>query len=422
MAEVQTPDESVDYYNHLTSFEVNFPGVPPEVFNEITPREIILAESLLTPGLQTSVKLNSYVHTLPSSLKMFDKFKGAQMQIKITKPSLAPDYPTTMEIDQVTYRLGGRSSTNPNTTDNRKLLGRTVEELIFHACDPTLLKDAASLVSKSWKCNTPSDVTREVLGACAGARSMNIESSGPARGYIAENIHPFQVVTQQGEAALAGGNDPSFLHFMTFENGGTHHFRSLHTMVKQAPVTKVPLHYNSAGTAYTDVHALLNYVFPCDFDLLSDILNGLGQDGADINSLVLFNPANRLWSLLGSKSKECGSGAGVIKQMQTNQGSESSQDMCPDYKATWALKRQARMGLLEKDKIALRIVVPWNPIYHAGKVIKIDLNNIDDPTGTSLNYGSGNYLISAMTHNIKQGGFSTTTIDAVSQTVGAGEV
>jgi hypothetical protein len=54
-------------------------------------------------------------------------------------------------------------------------------------------------------------VVSDVLVNCAGAINPDIEPSLPARDYIAENIHPFQVVNQQAEVALAGGNDPSFL-------------------------------------------------------------------------------------------------------------------------------------------------------------------------------------------------------------------
>jgi hypothetical protein len=78
------------------------------------------------------------------------------------------------------------------------------------------------------------------------------------------------------------------------------------------------------------------------------------------------------------------------------------------------------MALLERDKIALRLTVPWNPIYNAGKVIKINLKN--DQDSSILNYGSGNYLIVSLIHTIRSGGYSTITMDCVSQTVGQGEV
>jgi len=404
----------------LTSLEVSFDGIDQATqLADFTVREVILCESLLTPGLQTSMHAHSYLHNLPK--KFFDDMKGSGIKIKVTRPGLSQfGFPTTLDVDQTVYRLGGRSSTEASGTDSRQMISRAVEKLTFHACDPTLLADAATLVSKAWKCTTPSSIVSEVLAQCTGATRLNVEQAPPARDYIAENIHPFQVVSQQAQAALAGGNDPSFVHFMTYENKGTHHFRSLYAMTKQAPI--IELEYSNAGKSFLLPTSIMNYTFPCDFDLLSDILNGVGADGSDINSLALFNPANKLFSLLGSQARGCGIGSGVFKMSMSNQGSAEQQNMCPDYVSQYMAKRQARMSLLEKDKIALRLTVPWNPIYNAGKVIRIRLRNDEDKTKQVENYGSGDYLISAVLHNIRSGGFSTITMDCVSVSAGVGIV
>jgi hypothetical protein len=78
------------------------------------------------------------------------------------------------------------------------------------------------------------------------------------------------------------------------------------------------------------------------------------------------------------------------------------------------------MGLLEKDKVALRLIAPWNPLLHAGDVITLEWKD-KDAGGTQL-YGSGDYLIASMTHRVQMGGYSTTTFDCVSTTVGRGIV
>lgn len=394
----------------LTNIKLEFVGVPPSTMIDVSPAEVILGESLLTPGLQTSVRVHSYFHSVP--IKNLDAFKSSIMKISMNRPLLKLFGITdTMEVSQVTYRV-----------DNRKLINNVTEEFTLHACDQTLLNDASALVSKSWKCTRPSDVVSYVLRSCAGASQLDIESCDPARDYIAENIHPFQVVTQQSNVALAAGNDPSFVHYMTYENLGTHHFRSLNYLSKQSPVAEY--FYNETGIAgdggYRNPYGIMTHSFPCDFDLLSDILNGIDQNGKDINSMTSYNPLTGVFGLFGNQTLGCGIGGGVIKNTMTNTGSEQLQDACPDYAHLYLQKRQARMGLLEQDKIALRITAPWNPTIHAGKIIKLTLYNKNDPT--QLNYGSGNYLVVAMTHNIKNNGFSTTTMDCVSNTVGRGIV
>ena len=203
-------------------------NIPPELILQMTAMEVILGESLLKPGLQTAVRVHSYLHVLP--VKNLDMFKNSTldivMQRKILKQFGIND---TMRVNQVVYRL-----------DNRRPINNNTEEFILHACDQTLLDDAATLVSKMWKCTKPSSVVEEVLRSCAGVDpgQLDVESCDPARDYIAENIHPFQIVAQQTNVALAAGNDPSFLHYMTYKNYGTHHFRSLNYLTKKSPIIK----------------------------------------------------------------------------------------------------------------------------------------------------------------------------------------
>jgi hypothetical protein len=394
----------------LTSIDLAFSGIPESILADFTVREVRLAESILVPGLQTSIKVHSYLHNIPK--KNFDDFKEVNVDIKIKRPILSVyEFPDDLHVNQVVYRLGGRSSTSQDGIDNRKMINRGVEELTFHACDRTLLNDAETLVSKSWKCTTPTDVVKYVLGSCLNAQEMKTEPSQPARDYIAENIHPFQVIAQQANAALAAGNDPSFLHFMTYENLGTHHFRSLKEMTSQSPI--ITLVYNNVGTSYSVPHSIMNYVFPCDFDVLSDKLNSM-----EIGTAAVYNPVTKSYSTFGTQTQGCGIGGGVYKIATSTQGSEGQQYSCPDFVSTYMLKRQARMGLLEKDKVALRLVVPWNPIYNVGKMIKIHLVNTEDDSGKTTLYGTGEYLITALIHDIRSGGYSTNTIDCVSKTAG----
>lgn len=405
----------------LTSVDVDFSGIDENdlLLQDFTLREVTMTESLLTPGLQTAAKFQSFLHNMPP--KNFDKLKGVDMNIRIKRPILAKDgYPDELKVSQVLYRMGGRSAVNPLTTDNRKMVDRAVEELSFHACDVTLLNNQMNLVSKSWKCTPPSVVVNEVLRSCTGARRLNIERADPPRDYIAENIHPFQVVSQQANAALAGGTDPSFVHFMTYENMGTHHFRSLKTMCEQQPI--IELEYSDSGNSYLARNSIMNYVFPCDFDILSDIMNGVGEEGDLLNSLALFNPAIKLFAILGNTSRGCGIGGAVHKVMKSNFGSEIFENSCPDFLYLYGQKRQARMVLLERDKVALRLTVPWNPIYNVGKVIRVRFKNQGDKKGIAENYGSGTYLISSLVHSIRAGGYSTITMDCVATTAGKGIV
>ena len=381
-----------------------------------TVKEVILNESILNPGLQTLVTLHSYIY-MPG--KDLDSFKGGQLQM-----SLSNNDGDNLSVAQKIYRLDNRDF-NPSN------VGAT-EEFTLHACDQSLLNDAKSLVSKSWKCESPDKIVKYVLQSCAGVRNLEVDSATPSRDYIAENIHPFQVVVQQANVAL-DGDDPSFVHFMTYKNNGTHHFKSLKKLCKGS-VSSGNQFYCNAGVEPMDYNgskqAVITFMFPCDFDLLSDILNGVDESGQNINSLTTVNPLNMAMQLFGMggggggglMSGSCGVGSGNAKQSVTNKGTAKEQGGCETDVEKHLLKRQARMGLLEKDKIALRMTTAWRPDIHVGDLVGLNWKNNRNGAAGGVVYGSGTYLVTALSHKIMHGGFATTTMDCVAQTVGKGTV
>ena len=384
--------------------------VSEQLRTEVTVNEVNLTESLLTPGLQTSINVQSG-NALDFN-KILDEYYNANITIFANRPILEQygvkfDFNATQRI----FRLSNRESVN-----------NQYESFTLDACDPTLLKDAQTYVAKSWSCETPSNVVRDVLNQCIKPQNIDIEESLTKRDYIAENIHPFQVITQQSEVALNTSKmDPSFVHFMTYQDRGgndipTHNFRSLTSMALQEPVFNFVYSGKvSTDLNYADPKDVVSYSFPCDFDLLSDILNGYDENGNQYSSVNFLNILSGAASLFG-KMDICGT---TSTSAYTNTGTEDLQNSCNTNIQEYLLKRKARMTLLEQDKIALRLVVPFNPNLNAGKVINFTAIN----SGTSKpNYGSGDYLIVNMTHNIKLGGFGLTILDCVSETVAAGRV
>jgi hypothetical protein len=393
----------------LSDVEVKFGVQDQSDLEEFAVRELNLSESILTPGLMTSILVDAYLHK-PRDL---DVFKGAGVSVRVTRPILA-DYGFKPEL---------KFNNNIYRIQDRKLINNNNERMVIQALHETQLEDARKLMSYPWTCTTPSDIVRQVLTGCLGSRSNDVEDSQPARDYTAENIHPYQVISQQADVALAGGNDPSFLHFMTYENNCTHHFRSLYNMTKQDPVAE--FFFSETGNSleadkdkgYMNPQAVMTHSFPCDFDLLADLLNGINLDGGFIGTSIIENLKNGLSSILGFQPGFC-STAATLKVAQSNVNTEGEQISCPLDVQTHLLKRQARMGMIEKDKIALRLTVPWNASLNAGKVIYFEKLSKDYPT-VKL-YGSGNYLIHSLTHIIKSGGYSTTVMDCVSTTIGQG--
>lgn len=368
-------------------------------------KEILMMESLLSQSPQTAIKLQSQLYE-PSG-KNFDQFKNKDVKFNL----ISSDGTMKLNVKQKVYRLSDRHFMPVN-------VGQT-EEFIVHACDETLLKDAKCLVSKSWKCTRPSEVVSYVLQHCVEAGQKEVQSANPPRDYIAENIHPYQVIQQQANVAL-DGDDPSFLHFMTYENEGKHYFKSLKEMTNGGIAMKYKQRDYEQETGYFAKDAAINFSFPCDFDYLSDLLNGLDENGKDQNTMSIFDPVLKIMRTMGGQQDcDCGIGQFNYKMAQSNKASSEQTDSCNLDVESHLLKRQARMALLEKDKIALRITVPCNLNLHVGQLITLEWRNKN--SGGEV-YGSGDYLIASLVHDIKLGGFSVTNMDCVSKTVGQGVV
>lgn len=391
---------------------------------ELQVTEVNLTESLLIPGLQTNVIISAKI-TVPNSNgfvkgRDLNDFYNKNIRIRLDRPILAMrdssgnswggyNVPSYMEVEQRVYRLS-----------KRKRVNYDIETFEINACDPTQLEDAKRFVSSSWKCTTPSSIASEVLRNCAGATKLDIESSIYPRDYIAQNIHPFQVAFQQSEVAISSFGDPSFIHYMTFENFGTHHFRSLSYLGRQSPVFKFI--YSDKGVFdlnYANPNEIMSYEFPCDFDLLSDLMNGYDENGVDITWSSHWND---LTAKVGAFGEGTFGGCGTTPYVAvTPTGTESDMDICNPNIEKYLVKRKPRMSLLDQDKIALKMIVPFSPFLHAGKIIEVVLPDKSSLTGESKLYGSGNYLICNMTHNIKAGGLGTTVLECVADTVAAGK-
>lgn len=407
-------------YN-LTRVDIEV-DLPFEIVSNTTVLSITMVENLLTPGLQTSVQLDSFFHN--PDIKDYDIFKYKVMGITITTPGGDGAREKEQVISGRIYRQS-----------NRRLINDNNEKFTLHLCDDSLLIDAVNMVSKSWKCETPDAIVDEVLQECLGVDPDKIKimpgTVAPARDYIAQNIHPLQVINQQATVAM-DGDEPSFLHYMTYEDmdlddpRGTHYFRSLKNMVEEADYMLDPYIYAVAGepNTYNKDQTILTYSFPCDFDILSDLLNGIDENGEDITSIFVINPKIKAVSMLGNDVVGCGLGAGPVKTVLTNIVSALDQDSCPTDVEHHMLLRQARMSLLEQDKIAFRCTIPWNPDLHVGNKIKVILPHKtyhQDMRGGTVGelYGSDTYLIVGLVHNILNGGYSTTTLDCITKTAGA---
>lgn len=392
---------------NLVSATISLGGtVPPDT----SVKEVVIGESLLNPSAHVAVTLQSAIYT--DAYKDWNQFKCQDMSLFISDDN--DQNQRTMRVNQHIYRCDNRHFSTLNTGQ--------IEELTLHACDESILKDAETIWEKSWKCSTPSAVVREALQKI-GASTRFVESSGPARPYVAESIHPLQVIQQQANVALYNGDDPSFLHYMTINDAtgeNQHHFTPLARLGRTTPYniyaadTAISGGKGFSDSIFRDFNIAVNFSFPCDFDVLTDILNGVNCDGKNVNQTRTMNFSNGISDAVGALDQAIGIANKFFSM--TNLGTSQQQKGCDTAVEKYLHKRQARMALLDKDKIALRITVPWSPWLHVGNKIHFHWNDRFDPSKEL--YGSGQYIIAHMTHNIQFGGYAVTNLDCITNTFG----
>ena len=386
----------------------------------ITVKEVIVGESLLNPSAHAVVTLQSAMYTSPQN---WDYFRCQPIAINIADNNNSGSNPRTMKINQHIYRCDNRHFASLNTGQ--------VEELSLHSIDNSILKDAETIFEKSWKCASPNVIVSEALQKIGVNRVIfSPGTTGPGRPYVAETIHPLQVVQQQASVALWNGDDPSYVHYNTIDsNSGdpVHHFRSLGELMSSR---HEPYHLFAADTGITGrtsfseafnetsfaplpMRIAVNFSFPCDYDVLSDVLNGINCGGKYINDVQTFNLSSGQFNSATGVISQAGN---IIKSL-TNLGTAKQQNACETNVEKYLLKRQARMGLLDKNKIALRITIPWSPWLHVGQMIYFHWNNRYDPSVEQ--YGSGKYLVLHLTHNIQYGGYAVTNLDCIANTYGS---
>ena len=276
-------------FSDLDGKPLDASGDPPysALMDQTTMVEVTLSENLLTPGLQTTIVIDSGNDLTDLPVKDLDLFYNSVVTIAAKRDVLADEPMGNQKFEfnttQRVYRL-----------DQRKPKNYQAEQFSLQACDPSLLKDAQTWVNAGWQCTSPSDISTEVMRNCLNLspRELNIESSYPPRDFISENLHPFQVIRKQAEAALAWSKDPSYIHYMTYQNDKgedipTHNFRSLRSLSQQdAKWTYIYSDKVGDSTNYSRPTDIMKYESPCDFDLLSDLMNGYNENGDSVGSIV----------------------------------------------------------------------------------------------------------------------------------------
>lgn len=377
------------------------------LYRELSLSDFYLKESLLSPSVQMSCKMSDTTHIVKNYMSY--KFNDT-MPPNITCTLVNPNVNGNMKVRLHVYRMDNRSPINYNT-----------EQFTLHSCHLSTFINMKRRMSDYYRNVELSKIVRDAMTAIG--ESGDIATSSLSRSYMTNNQHPFQVISDISDMATDGLKSP-FLHYMTMENGeGKHYWKSLKELINQSEKHEFVYNEKGINQQLIDPQNIMLYEFPCDFDTLLDLSSGILFNKEDYfnhkPSMVSLNPFDSGFYLVDGKSHDktkAGFGGALNAGAWSNLNTQGD---VPTRTERYLHKRSEMLSCLHRENINLKIVVPFNPTVHVGQNIKVkfEIKRSDEPR---VDFGSGKYLIAHLTHNIKTGGYGTTTLECVKVDVAAG--
>ncbi len=290
----------------------------------------------------------------------------------------------------------------------------------LHFCSVEMLKNRTTLVSKSFKNLTPSDIVKTVLtNIIETKKPLNIEKSFGVYTYIAPHIYPFEVIHSMSNRARSDSHHDG-ASYLFFENKNGCNFVSLEEIVKGTPFTYVARDNNSYDntnetTRFTSISAIsqtkgfsvLDSISSGAFgvktkalDLMTKQLTDISYDHFDdsqYKSMNRINGNNPKLKMTTSNFK-FKSNDGLYKYVVTSSGVGSS------FKDKNVSKRYSQLSSYVNGP-KVNIEVNFNSDMTVGRVINLEVmtgHNSDKETELAQkdSYQTGKYLVTAMRHII----------------------
>ena len=315
---------------------------------------------------------------------------------------------------------------------DRKLEGTTYKEsYTLHFCSEELLLSSQYKISKVYKSETVSNMVTDILQnylEIPDDRMGVIEPSYGNYSFTLPTISPFDAINWISIYARPTPSNPG-ADMVFYENKDGYNFRSLQTMMLQTPFrtyTYKPKNVNYSDINYS-VFNVITYEILNSFDSLDAIHSGIFA-----NQLISANPITREIKITNfdyndyqNKSKKLnaypitnnftnrfGDGLNqtpqaVTKLVFSNFDSKfnsyisnaSASASAPDiFAETYIPYRTAQLALANYTR--LKISVPGDPTLTVGGIITFDLTTKRPDSSDLDRYYSGNYLITAVKHQI----------------------
>lgn len=398
------------------------------MFSELSVTNVYVHESILSPTVQISVTFVDSVHLI----KNFLQYKIAKGEM----PNLS------MTVINPMFNIEGRgphgvtrdaelpiNNFQVYRMDSRRPLNYHMEQFTLHICSPSIIKNQIYRMSDFYKMKELSKVVEDAMDSVGIKKNVrSIEKTDIHRDYISNNQHPFQVIAEITDMAMKD-NHAQYLHYMTTEEvQGKHYFISLKKLLNNAEKKGFKPDFNyeysekGANETFT-INDIMTYEFPCDFDTLLDLSGGIIHNKEDHKnhkpSMVSINPFDGGIFMVDGKihgdKKLRGFGGALNAGAWSNKNNFEAPGLTsrPSGVEKYLHKRTENITFLHRERIDLKIVVPFNPRLHVGNLIDVSFYSKREKGSKNKDYGSGIYLVCHMTHDVKVGNYGTTILECI---------
>lgn len=390
--------------------------------SELSVTDVYVHESILSPTLQMSINCQDTSHIIKNYFHYKANKEGEMPNVTFTLKNLTQD--TVVSGPRGDKTIDAELPINNMRIyrmDNRRPVSYHIDEFTLHLCSPTTINNLKARMSDFYKMKELSKIVNDAMES-AGLKQYNreIEKTDLKRDYISNNQHPYQVISEIADMATKHQR-AQFLHFMTCENvSGKQYFTSIKKLIDQKPIFDFA--YSEKGLNQTFLaNDIMTYEFPCEFDTLLDLTSGIIDNKKDYDdhkpSMVSINPFDGGIYLVDGKifkgraTKGFGGvlNAGAWSNLNNFEAPYSNANE-PSEVEKYLHRRTENLSAFHRENINLKMVVPFNPKMHVGKTITATFFSKREG---EKNYGSGKYLIAHLTHNVKVGGYSTTTMECI---------
>lgn len=392
--------DEINWSGYLTNFTASV--TDDNLFKEFSVQEVYMQESILSPQLHMQINVQA-ASGYPKNFYNY-KLNGGQ-PVTVQGTIVNPTYNMSMNFsNMILYRIG-----------NRKPFNTYTEEFTISCCHNTTITNQLKRMTKIYKDVNYASVVQDAFNSAgATGRVGQTDSKG---NYSSDNKHPFQVISDMSSLAMKGKTVP-FVHYMTFENGGTHYWQAVTDMLSQGSAGRTFGTRARGRTAtMSDPNSILTHEFPCDFDTLLEAVHGIPPTQSDYAnlkpSILSINPLTGQVFMVDGRAHGNpatqgmgGAATGSILNNLNNRGDTSSGGEKNTH------QRTPLMAFLQRENIAIKILVPLAPELHIGGHINVQILGLAEGQQGQL-FGSGTYMIAHLTHNIKFGAYATTSLECI---------